>query len=131
LPNIHGEKVVIRLLSRADSVPPIQKMGMGDKQLEAMLSTLVSPQGLILITGPTGSGKTSTLYSAINQIRTPDRNIVTLEDPVEMQVPGLTQIHVNQRTGLTFARGLRAILRQDPDVVLVGEVRDQETAELA
>ena len=131
LPNIHGEKVVIRLLSRADSVPPIQKMGMGDKQLEAMLSTLVSPQGLILITGPTGSGKTSTLYSAIHQIKTPDRNIVTLEDPVEMQVTGITQVQVNDRTGLTFERGLRSVLRQDPDVVLVGEVRDPGTAKLA
>jgi type IV pilus assembly protein PilB len=131
LPNIHGEKVVVRLLSRADSVPPIQKMGMGDKQLEALLSTLVSPQGLILITGPTGSGKTSTLYSAIHQIKTPDRNIVTLEDPVEMQVTGITQVQVHDRAGMTFERGLRSVLRQDPDVVLVGEVRDPATAKLA
>jgi type IV pilus assembly protein PilB len=131
LPNIHGEKVVIRLLSRADSVPPIQKMGMSEKQLESLLATVVSPQGLILITGPTGSGKTSTLYSAIHQIKTPDRNIVTLEDPVEMQVTGITQVQANDRTGLTFERGLRSILRQDPDVVLVGEVRDPATANLA
>ena len=131
LPNIHGEKVVVRLLSRADAVPPIQKMGMGDKQLEALLSTLVSPQGLILITGPTGSGKTSTLYSAIHQIKTPDRNIVTLEDPVEMQVTGITQVQVHDRAGMTFERGLRSVLRQDPDVVLVGEVRDPATAKLA
>jgi type IV pilus assembly protein PilB len=131
LPNIHGEKVVIRLLSRADSVPPITKMGMEDMQLEALLGTLVAPQGLILITGPTGSGKTSTLYSAIHQIKTPDRNIVTLEDPVEMQVQGITQVQIHDRAGLTFARGLRSVLRQDPDVVLVGEVRDPETAKLA
>ena len=131
LPNIHGEKVVIRLLSRADSVPPITKIGLDDVQLEALLATLVSPQGLILITGPTGSGKTSTLYSAIHQIKTPDRNIVTLEDPVEMQVQGITQVQVHERAGLTFAKGLRSVLRQDPDVVLVGEVRDQETANLA
>jgi type IV pilus assembly protein PilB len=131
MPNIHGEKVVIRLLSRADSVPPITKIGMGEKQLEALLGTLVAPQGLVLITGPTGSGKTSTLYSAINQIKTPDRNIVTLEDPVEMQVTGITQVQVHQRAGLTFERGLRSVLRQDPDVVLVGEVRDPETAKLA
>ena len=131
LPNIHGEKVVIRLLSRADSVPPITKIGFDEVQLEAMLGTLVSPQGLILITGPTGSGKTSTLYSAIHQIKTPDRNIVTLEDPVEMQVQGITQVQVHEHAGLTFARGLRSVLRQDPDVVLVGEVRDQETANLA
>jgi type IV pilus assembly protein PilB len=131
LPNINGEKVVIRLLSRADSVPPITKIGMSEKQLEAMLGTLVAPQGLILITGPTGSGKTSTLYSAIHQIKTPDRNIVTLEDPVEMQVTGITQVQVHDRSGLTFERGLRSVLRQDPDVVLVGEVRDPETAKLA
>ncbi|MDQ1684217.1 MAG: type pilus assembly protein PilB [Frankiaceae bacterium] len=131
LPNIHGEKVVIRLLSRADNVPPITKVGMDEMQLEALLGTLVAPQGLILITGPTGSGKTSTLYSAIHQIKTPDRNIVTLEDPVEMQVQGITQVQIHDRAGMTFARGLRSVLRQDPDVVLVGEVRDKETADLA
>jgi type IV pilus assembly protein PilB len=131
LPNINGEKVVIRLLSRAESVPSIAHIGMTDKQLEGMLGTLVSPQGLILITGPTGSGKTTTLYSALQQVKTPDRNIVTLEDPVEMQVNGITQVQVHPRAGMTFARGLRSVLRQDPDVVLVGEVRDQETAKLA
>ncbi|MDQ1694796.1 MAG: type pilus assembly protein PilB [Frankiaceae bacterium] len=131
LPSIHGEKVVIRLLSRADSVPAIGQIGMSEQQLETLLGTLVSPQGLILITGPTGSGKTSTLYSAIHQIKTPDRNIVTLEDPVEMQVNGITQMQVHERAGLTFERGLRSVLRQDPDVVLVGEVRDPETAKLA
>jgi type IV pilus assembly protein PilB len=131
LPNIHGEKVVIRLLSRADSVPPLTKIGMGDQQLESLMSALVSPQGLVLITGPTGSGKTSTLYSAIQHIKTPDRNIVTLEDPVEMGVTGITQVQVHERSGMTFSRGLRSVLRQDPDVVLVGEVRDSETANLA
>jgi type IV pilus assembly protein PilB len=131
LPNIHGEKVVVRLLSRADSVPPITKIGMEEIQLEILLGSLVSPQGLILITGPTGSGKTSTLYSSIHQIKTPDRNIVTLEDPVEMQVQGITQVQIHERAGMTFARGLRSVLRQDPDVILVGEVRDQETAKLA
>ncbi|MFL6239546.1 MAG: ATPase, T2SS/T4P/T4SS family [Actinomycetes bacterium] len=131
LPSVHGEKVVVRLLSAAESISALAKIGLEPRQLDDLLAALLAPQGLILITGPTGSGKTNTLYSAINQIRTPDRNIVTLEDPVEMQVQGLTQVHVNERTGLTFARGLRAILRQDPDVVLVGEVRDTETAELA
>jgi type IV pilus assembly protein PilB len=131
LPSIHGEKVVIRLLARADNVPPIQRIGMTESQLETLLGALVAPQGLALITGPTGSGKTSTLYSAIQQIRTPDRNIVTLEDPVEIQVAGITQVQVHERAGLTFARGLRSVLRQDPDVVLVGEVRDPETAKLA
>jgi type IV pilus assembly protein PilB len=131
LPNLTGEKVVIRLLSQAGSTPAITKLGLDEHQLEMILGHIVAPQGLILITGPTGSGKTGTLYSAINQIRTPDRNIVTLEDPVEMQVTGITQVQVNERTGLTFTRGLRAVLRQDPDVVLVGEVRDAETAKLA
>jgi type IV pilus assembly protein PilB len=131
LPSLLGEKVVIRLLSRPGSTPAITKLGMDEHQLEVLLGHVVAAQGLILITGPTGSGKTGTLYSAINQIRTPDRNIVTLEDPVEMQVTGITQVQVNERTGLTFTRGLRAVLRQDPDVVLVGEVRDSETAKLA
>jgi type IV pilus assembly protein PilB len=131
LPNLLGEKVVIRLLSQAGTTPAITKLGMDERQLETVLGHVVAPQGLILITGPTGSGKTGTLYSAINQIKTPDRNIVTLEDPVEMQVPGITQVQINERTGMTFARGLRSVLRQDPDVVLVGEVRDGETAKLA
>jgi type IV pilus assembly protein PilB len=131
LPNLLGEKIVIRLLSQAGTTPSITKLGMDEHQLETVLGHVVAPQGLILITGPTGSGKTGTLYSAINQIKTPDRNIVTLEDPVEMQVAGITQVQVNERTGLTFTRGLRAVLRQDPDVVLVGEVRDAETAKLA
>jgi type IV pilus assembly protein PilB len=131
LPSLTGEKVVIRLLSQAGSTPAITKLGLEEHQLETILGHIVAPQGLILITGPTGSGKTGTLYSAINQVRTPDRNIVTLEDPVEMQVTGITQVQVNERTGMTFSRGLRAVLRQDPDVVLVGEVRDAETAKLA
>jgi type IV pilus assembly protein PilB len=131
LPSLLGEKVVIRLLSRADNIPVITQLGFDQNQLETVLGTVVAPQGLVLITGPTGSGKTGTLYSAISQIKTPDRNIITLEDPVEMQVTGITQVQVNERTGLTFTRGLRSVLRQDPDVVLVGEVRDAETAQLA
>ena len=131
LPSLHGEKVVIRLLSRGDAVLPLSRVGFGERQLEAILETIVAPQGLVLITGPTGSGKTSTLYSAMAQMRTPDRNIVTLEDPVEVQLRGITQVQTNDKAGLTFAAGLRSILRQDPDVVLVGEVRDTETAELA
>jgi type IV pilus assembly protein PilB len=131
LPTLHGEKVVIRLLPRAENVPLLAKVGLDPQQLEAVGSVLTQPQGLVLITGPTGSGKTSTLYAAIQQLRTADRNIVTLEDPVEVHVPGITQVQVHERSGLTFARGLRSILRQDPDVILVGEVRDPETAELA
>jgi type IV pilus assembly protein PilB len=131
LPTLHGEKVVIRLLPRADNVPLLSKTGLTPPQLELVNSALVQAQGLVLITGPTGSGKTNTLYAGIQQVSTPDRNIVTLEDPVEVQVPGITQVQVHERSGLTFARGLRSILRQDPDIVLVGEVRDAETAELA
>ncbi|MDP9101792.1 MAG: Flp pilus assembly complex ATPase component TadA [Actinomycetota bacterium] len=131
LPTLHGEKVVIRLLPRAENVPLLSKTGLSPSQLEVLNATLVQSQGLILITGPTGSGKTNTLYAAIQQVSTPDRNIVTLEDPVEVQVAGITQVQVHERSGLTFARGLRSVLRQDPDIVLVGEVRDQETGELA
>ena len=131
LPTLHGEKVVIRLLPRADDVPTLVGTGMTPAQLDLLNAALLQAQGLILITGPTGSGKTNTLYAGIQQVSTPDRNIVTLEDPVEVQVAGITQVQVHERSGLTFARGLRSILRQDPDIVLVGEVRDQETAELA
>jgi type IV pilus assembly protein PilB len=131
LPTLHGEKVVIRLLPRADGVPLLGRTGLTAPQLELVSNALVQAQGLVLITGPTGSGKTNTLYAGIQQVSTPDRNIVTLEDPVEIQVPGITQVQVSEKQGLTFARGLRSILRQDPDIVLVGEVRDAETAELA
>jgi type IV pilus assembly protein PilB len=131
LPTLHGEKAVIRILPRADNVPRLDKTGLTGLQLEAITTALVQSQGLVLITGPTGSGKTNTLYAGIQQISTPDRNIVTLEDPVEIQVAGITQVQVNEKAGMTFARGLRSVLRQDPDIVLVGEVRDQETAELA
>jgi type IV pilus assembly protein PilB len=131
LPTLHGEKVVVRLLPRADAVPVLSATGLSLSQLETVTTTLNQTQGLVLITGPTGSGKTNTLYAGIQQVSTPDRNIVTLEDPVEVQVAGITQVQVHERSGLTFARGLRSILRQDPDIVLVGEVRDSETAELA
>ena len=131
LPAIHGEKIVIRLLTSTDHVQALNELGLLPDQLEALRNSLRVSQGLILITGPTGSGKTNTLYSAIDHVITPERNVVTLEDPVEIQLPGITQVNVNVRSGMTFARGLRAVLRQDPDVVLVGEIRDQETAELA
>ena len=131
LPTLHGEKVVIRLLPRSDDVPTLEHTGMTPAQLELLTTALAQAQGLILITGPTGSGKTNTLYAGIQRVSTPDRNIVTLEDPVEVQIAGITQVQVHEKSGLTFARGLRSILRQDPDIVLVGEVRDTETAELA
>jgi type IV pilus assembly protein PilB len=131
LPSVHGEKVVIRLLASGDHVPSVTQLGLDETQLEALLAGTANPQGLVLITGPTGSGKTHTLYSVLSHMATPDKNVVTLEDPVEIQLPGITQVQTNERTGLSFSKGLRSILRQDPDVVLVGEVRDSETAELA
>jgi len=131
LPALHGEKVVVRLLTIAQQIPDLPELGLQPEQLATVESTLAKPQGLVLITGPTGSGKTNTLYAAINQLVTPERNVVTLEDPIEVQLGGITQVQVNERTGMTFARGIRAVLRQDPDVVLVGEIRDKETAELA
>ena len=131
LPSLHGEKVVIRLLTRGDELPSLAALGFEPRQLADFQAALSVPQGLVLITGPTGSGKTNTLYSAIAEISDPDKNIVTLEDPIEVQLPGITQVGVNVRTGMTFAAGLRSILRQDPDIILVGEVRDGETAELA
>ncbi|MGH8869261.1 MAG: GspE/PulE family protein [Actinomycetes bacterium] len=131
LPNLHGEKVVIRLLARAEQVPEVEELGMLGPQLATMRRALQGSQGLVLITGPTGSGKTNTLYAALAEVHTVERNIITLEDPVEIQMNGITQVQVHERSGMTFARGLRAVLRQDPDIVLVGEVRDTETAELA
>ncbi|HEY6797611.1 MAG TPA: ATPase, T2SS/T4P/T4SS family [Kineosporiaceae bacterium] len=131
LPSLHGEKVVIRLLTRGDDVPDLATLGLDPDQLAVLEAALAVPQGLVLITGPTGSGKTNTLYSAIARISTPELNVVTLEDPVEVQLPGITQVAVNERTGMTFSKGLRSILRQDPDIILVGEVRDGETAQLA
>jgi type IV pilus assembly protein PilB len=131
LPSLHGEKVVIRILTRGDNVPTLDQLGFEADQLEAFERALTLPQGLILITGPTGSGKTNTLYAGINAVLTPDKNFVTLEDPVEVQLPGITQVQVNTKTGMTFQAGLRSVLRQDPDIVLVGEVRDTETTELA
>jgi len=131
LPSMHGEKVVIRLLASAQDIAPLGELGFEPATLRTVRRALDRTQGLVLITGPTGSGKTSTLFSALRAINSPERNIITLEDPVEIQLPGLTQVQVNEKTGLTFARGLRSILRQDPDVVLVGEIRDTETAELA
>ncbi len=131
LPSLHGEKVVVRLLTRADNVPSLASLGFEPDQLSTFLEALSVPQGLVLITGPTGSGKTNTLYAAIHETMTPDKNIVTLEDPIEVQLPGITQVQVSEKAGMTFEAGLRSILRQDPDIVLVGEVRDGQTAELA
>ncbi len=130
LPAVHGEKVVIRLLPDAGQISECEQLGMDADQLGALLNAATASQGLVLITGPTGSGKTNTLYSVLSRVASRERNVVTLEDPVEIQLPGITQVQVEARSGLTFARGLRSVLRQDPDVVLVGEVRDSETTTL-
>ncbi len=131
LPTMHGEKVVLRLLARADDIPALDRCGLTKEQLPIMRAALSSPQGLVIICGPTGSGKTSTLYAALTEISDTEHNVITLEDPVELQLPGISQVQVHEASGLTFARGLRSALRQDPDIILVGEARDGETAELA
>ena len=131
LPTQFGEKVVIRLLNTDSAVLPLDQLGLSAAHLKQLRSFLARPQGMIVVTGPTGSGKTSTLYAAVNAIRSPTNNIITLEDPIEFQVPGVNQTQINPRAGVTFATGLRSVLRQDPNVILVGEIRDQETANIA
>jgi len=130
LPTYYGEKIVIRVLE-ARLTMPLDKIGMGTDELEQFKSLLRRPQGIILITGPTGSGKTTTLYSALGYIFSQEINIVTIEDPVEYSLPGINQVQVNTAAGMTFAKGLRSLLRQDPDVVMIGEIRDEETAKIA
>ncbi|MGC4034223.1 MAG: GspE/PulE family protein [Tepidisphaeraceae bacterium] len=131
IPMIHGEAVVMRLLARSNTVRGIEHMGMAKRDRDVFTQVLDYPHGIVLVTGPTGSGKTTTLYAALAAINGTDRKIITIEDPVEYQLRGINQIQVSHKTGLTFAAGLRAILRHDPDVVLVGEIRDKETAEIA
>jgi type IV pilus assembly protein PilB len=130
LPSLFGEKIVIRVLGTT-AIPALEAIGFSDWQLTTLTDCLSQPQGMILLTGPTGSGKTTTLYSMISKRSSPEVNIVTLEDPVEYELKGINQVQVNTRGGLTFANTLRSILRQDPDVILVGEIRDLETAEIA
>jgi len=131
MPSSHGERVVMRLLDKDAGKLQTDDLGM-PAQTKAQLEQLVSrPHGIILVTGPTGSGKTTTLYAALQQMDRQERNIMTVEDPVEYDLPGISQTQINLRAGMTFARGLRAILRQDPDVILIGEIRDGETAEIA
>jgi len=130
LPTHFGEKVVMRFLGTL-AIPDLEAMGFTEWQYKTLTDCLSQPQGMILFTGPTGSGKTTTLYSMINKRRSPEVNIVTVEDPIEYQLPGINQVQVNVKAGLTFAGSLRSILRQDPDVILVGEIRDLETAEIA
>ena len=131
LPTLWGEKVVLRILDPTSAKMGIEALGYEDDQKELFMKTLEKPQGMILVTGPTGSGKTVSLYTGLNILNTVERNISTAEDPVEINLEGINQVHVNTKVGLTFAEALRSFLRQDPDVVMVGEIRDLETAEIA
>ncbi|MGB0716865.1 MAG: GspE/PulE family protein, partial [Phycisphaerae bacterium] len=131
MPTILGEKIVLRILDKSNLAFELEKLGVVGQDLEAMQMMIQSPYGLMLVTGPTGSGKTTTLYSALDLLRNESTNIVTIEDPVEYQLPLVNQIQVNEGVGLNFVRALRSILRQDPDVVMVGEIRDEETARVA
>ena len=131
LPSSFGERLVLRLLDKADASLDLRELGMSDEMTKDYLDQLKSTSGIILVTGPTGSGKTTTLYSGLNYLNDQTRNILTVEDPIEYALEGIGQTQVNNKVGLTFAKGLRAILRQDPDVVMVGEIRDKETAETA
>lgn len=131
VPTSWGESVVMRLLDRSSVLLQLEDLGLVGKKLETMNSLIHRPHGIILVTGPTGSGKTTTLYAALERINSPDKKIITIEDPVEYQIQGINQIQVNPKVNLTFANGLRSVLRQDPDVILVGEIRDRETADIA
>ena len=131
IPMLHGEAVVMRLLRQNSTLRGLSHIGLGTRELECFRKVLNLPHGIVLVTGPTGSGKTSTLYTALNEINDEVRKIITIEDPVEYQLRGVNQIQVSEKAGLTFARGLRSILRHDPDVVLIGEIRDRETAQIA
>lgn len=131
LPTIFGEKVVIRVLDQSKAFIDLEELGFNPDDLVAFTSMLTRPQGIVLVTGPTGSGKSTTLYASLNRLKSEVINIVTVEDPVEYQLPGISQVQVNERAGITFASGLRSILRQDPNVVMVGEIRDAETAKIA
>jgi general secretion pathway protein E/type IV pilus assembly protein PilB len=131
IPMLHGEAVVMRLLRQNSALRGMKDLGLETRELECFQRVLDLPHGIILVTGPTGSGKTSTLYTALNEINDSVRKIITIEDPIEYQLRGVNQIQVSEKAGLTFARGLRSILRHDPDVILIGEIRDQETAQIA
>jgi general secretion pathway protein E/type IV pilus assembly protein PilB len=131
IPMLHGEATVLRILDRGDSVLSTDVVGMAERDRNEFDKVLEMPHGIVLVTGPTGSGKTTTLYAGLTKINSIDRKIITIEDPVEYQLKGVNQIQVNTKAGLTFGSGLRAILRHDPDVVLIGEIRDKETAEIA
>lgn len=131
LPTIYGERVAVRILDQSKFLFDINELGFYPDSLESLKNLIQSPYGMILVTGPTGSGKTTTLYSFLRLLNTPEKNIITLEDPVEAVIQGVNQVQINPGTGLTFAKGLRAILRQDPNIIMVGEIRDAETADIA
>lgn len=131
LPTINGEKVVMRLTSKENLTRDKKKLGFSPEELEKFDRILKNPHGIILVTGPTGSGKSTTLYTALSELNTEDVNIITVEDPVEANMEGINQVHVNEKAGLTFASALRSILRQDPDIIMIGEIRDGETAGIA
>jgi len=131
LPTVHGEKIVMRLLKKSGGIPDLPELGLRGTSLKNLESAITKPHGIILVAGPTGSGKTTTLYSILTRLNTSKVNIVTLEDPVEYEIVGLNQVQINPQAGLTFASGLRSFLRQDPNIILVGEIRDSDTTNLA
>src|SRR3990172_1081442 len=131
IPTIHGESIVIRILDKGNVAVDLETFGFAPKLLESFVKMIKIPHGILLVTGPTGSGKSTTLYGALKRINTPELKIITVEDPVEYQLKGVNQIHVKPQIGLTFASSLRSIVRQDPDVIMIGEIRDSETAEIA
>jgi type IV pilus assembly protein PilB len=131
MPTVHGEKIVLRVLDKTNLSASIDKLGLDPDTFGQVKAAIDAPHGLILVTGPTGSGKTTTLYSALNELNNPIYNIITVEDPVEFQIPGINQVPVKKEIGLSFANALRSILRQDPDIIMIGEIRDTETAEIA
>ncbi len=131
LPTEFGEKIVLRILDKGDQSLGLRQLGFRETSLQAFRKAITNPYGMILVTGPTGSGKTTTLYAALSELNTPRVNITTIEDPIEYNLPGINQTQVRSDIGLTFSAVLRAILRQDPNIIMVGEIRDQETAEIA
>jgi type IV pilus assembly protein PilB len=131
LPSAHGEKVVMRILDGSKASIELETLGMLPQALERFTKAFSQAHGAVLVTGPTGSGKSTSLYAAVNVLNTIDRNIITIEDPVEFQIEGITQVQVNPKAGLTFASGLRSMMRADPDIIMVGEIRDRETAQIA
>ena len=131
LPTVHGEKIVLRVLDKSNLSASLDKLGLDEGTFKQFKAAIDAPHGLILVTGPTGSGKTTTLYSALNELNNPTWNIITVEDPVEFQIPGINQVPTKKDIGLSFANALRSILRQDPDIIMIGEIRDTETAEIA